>query len=88
MQVELSQDTENRYRNLARQTGKSIEECLREAAERYLEEQEEVTCATDSLEDRLDSQIIRERLQTWEEQGMPGITLEEFAHSHGYGRAK
>lgn len=88
MHIELPQDTENRYRNLAKETGKTVEEYLCEAAERYLEEYEVESSADNTLEDRLDAQFIKERLAVWEEQGRPGITLEKYAHSHGFGKTK
>lgn len=88
MQIELPQETESRYHNLARETGKTAEEYLCEAAERYLEEYEVESSADNTLEDRLDAQLIKERLAVWEAQGRPGITLEEYAHSHGLGKTE
>jgi predicted DNA-binding protein len=80
--ISLPHDVEIRYRTLARTTGKSIEEYLKEAAEKYLDALDE------DRQDAEDSLTIRERLAAWEQQGCPGITLEEYAHSRGLGHVE
>ncbi|MBF0176499.1 MAG: hypothetical protein HQL63_06590 [Magnetococcales bacterium] len=87
--VTLPDEMELRLKAMANKSGQTLEDYLLMVFHHLLTEadtaQQTADTAQQTVEDAEDSRLIRERLEIWERQGRPGISLEDYARSRGIG---